>query len=119
VSSLDGNTAALCTLGALMRRRKFIGPLGATALSIPRPGRTQTRADLPLVGLVPYKSEGEFAKVRAAALRKGLQEERGQRRHGRTGREVDHARAGSTAFAEIRGGVEFISSDDSQADLRS
>jgi putative ABC transport system substrate-binding protein len=60
-----------------MRRREFIGLLGATALSIPRPGRAQTGADLPLVGfLMPFKSEAEFTKVRAAALRKGLQEER-------------------------------------------
>jgi putative ABC transport system substrate-binding protein len=60
-----------------MRRREFIGLLGATALSIPRQGHAQTRTGLPLVGfLMPYKSEGEFVKVRAAALRKGLQEER-------------------------------------------
>jgi putative ABC transport system substrate-binding protein len=60
-----------------MRRREFLGLLGATALSIPRPGRAQTGADLPLVGvLAPYQKEGEFAKMRAAALRNGLQEER-------------------------------------------
>lgn len=60
-----------------MRRREFIGLLGATALSIPRPGHAQTRTDLPLVGvLMPYKSDSEYAKTRAAALRKGLQEVR-------------------------------------------
>jgi putative tryptophan/tyrosine transport system substrate-binding protein len=60
-----------------MRRREFIGLLGATALSISRPGHAQKRTDLPLVGfLLPAKSESEIAKARAAALRKGLQEER-------------------------------------------
>jgi putative tryptophan/tyrosine transport system substrate-binding protein len=60
-----------------MRRREFIGLLGATALSIPRPGHAQTRTDLPLVGLLtPYKSDSEYAKARVAALRNGLQEER-------------------------------------------
>jgi putative tryptophan/tyrosine transport system substrate-binding protein len=60
-----------------MQRREFIGLLGATALSIPRPGHAQTRTDLPLVGfMAPYKSDSEYAKTRVAALRKGLQEER-------------------------------------------
>jgi putative ABC transport system substrate-binding protein len=59
-----------------MRRRKFIGLLGATALSIPRPGHAQTKTELPVVGLlVPFKSETDFVKARVAALRKGLQEE--------------------------------------------
>jgi len=60
-----------------MQRREFIGLLGATALSIPRPGHAQTGTDLPLVGfMAPYKSDSEYAKTRVAALRKGLQEER-------------------------------------------
>jgi putative ABC transport system substrate-binding protein len=60
-----------------MRRREFIGLIGVAALSFPRPGHAQTRTDLPLVGfLMPFKSESEFAKARAAELRKGLQEER-------------------------------------------
>lgn len=58
-----------------MQRREFIGLIGAAALGSTR-GYAQTRPDLPVVGLlVPYKSEGEQARVRAAALRTGLQEE--------------------------------------------
>jgi putative tryptophan/tyrosine transport system substrate-binding protein len=59
-----------------MRRREFIGLVGVAALSLPRPGHAQTKTDLPVVGfLLPIKSESEFAKPRADALRKGLQEE--------------------------------------------
>ena len=58
-----------------MRRREFIGLIGATALSFPRPGHAQTKPDMPLVGLLlPQKSDTTFAKDRITALRKGLQE---------------------------------------------
>lgn len=59
-----------------MRRREFIGLIGTAALSFPRPGYAQTKADLPLVGLLSsIKFDTTFAKDRVAALRKGLQEE--------------------------------------------
>jgi putative tryptophan/tyrosine transport system substrate-binding protein len=59
-----------------MRRREFIGLLGATGLSFPGPGYAQTKAELPVVGLLtPLKSDTTAAKDRVAALRKGLQEE--------------------------------------------
>jgi putative ABC transport system substrate-binding protein len=59
-----------------MRRREFIGLLGATALSIPRPGHAQTKTDMPLVGfLVVRRSDTTAAKDQIAALRRGLQEE--------------------------------------------
>ena len=59
-----------------MRRREFIGLIGTAALSFPRPGYAQTKADLPLVGLLSLlKFDTTVAKVRVAALRKGLQEE--------------------------------------------
>ena len=35
-----------------MQRREFIGLIGATALSFPRPGYAQTKTDLPVVGLL-------------------------------------------------------------------
>ena len=55
-----------------MRRRKFIGLIGATALSLPRPGYAQTNTGLPLIAvLMPFK---QFDDYRIAALRKGLQE---------------------------------------------
>jgi putative ABC transport system substrate-binding protein len=55
-----------------MLRREFIGLLGATALSLPRPGYAQTNAGLPLVAvLMPFKQDDDY---RIAALRKGLQE---------------------------------------------
>jgi putative ABC transport system substrate-binding protein len=59
-----------------MHRRDFIGLIGATALSIPRPGYAQTKTDLPLVGfLLVQKLETSVAKDRITVLRKGLQEE--------------------------------------------
>jgi putative tryptophan/tyrosine transport system substrate-binding protein len=59
-----------------MQRRDFLGLIGATALSIPRPGYAQTKTDMPLVGLlVLQKPDTTAAKDRIAALRKGLQEE--------------------------------------------
>jgi ABC-type uncharacterized transport system substrate-binding protein len=58
-----------------MQRREFIGLIGATALSFPRTGYAQTKADLPVVGfLVPPKLDTTAAKERISALRKGLQE---------------------------------------------
>jgi putative ABC transport system substrate-binding protein len=59
-----------------MRRRDFIGLIGATALNFPRPGHAQTKRDLPLVGFLQgLKSDNPIAKDRTTALRKGLQEE--------------------------------------------
>jgi putative ABC transport system substrate-binding protein len=59
-----------------MQRRDFLGLIGATALSIPRPGNAQTKTNMPLVGLlVLHKSDTTGAKDRIAAFRKGLQEE--------------------------------------------
>jgi len=59
-----------------MKRREFIGLLGATALSIPRPGYAQTKTALPLVGLLlPMKSDSSLAQDRVTGVRKGLQEE--------------------------------------------
>ena len=59
-----------------MQRRDFIGLIGATALSIPRPGYTQTQTDMPLVGLlVVQKPDMTAVSERIAALRKGLQDE--------------------------------------------
>lgn len=64
------------TLGALMRRREFVGLLGAAALGFPRPGHSQTRTDLPVVGfLVPARLDTKAARERIDDLRKGLQEE--------------------------------------------
>lgn len=58
-----------------MRRREFIGLMGAGALSGSRLGFAQTRANMPLVGLLmPFKSDADTTKQRVAALRKGLQE---------------------------------------------
>jgi putative ABC transport system substrate-binding protein len=55
-----------------MQRREFIGLLGATALSLPGPGYTQTNAGLPLVAvLMPFKQNDDY---RLAALRQGLKE---------------------------------------------
>ena len=59
-----------------MQRRDFLGLIGATALSIPRPGYAQTKTDMPLVGfLLVQKLETSVAKDRITELRKGLQEE--------------------------------------------
>lgn len=56
-----------------MRRREFIGLIGAAALSLPRPADAQT--GLPVVGfLVPFREDAEFARERIAAVRKGLLE---------------------------------------------
>jgi ABC-type uncharacterized transport system substrate-binding protein len=58
-----------------MRRREFIGLLGAATLSSPRPGIAQTKPDLPLVGvLLPFMEDADFARERVAAIRKGLLE---------------------------------------------
>jgi hypothetical protein len=58
-----------------MQRREFIGLLGATALSLPRPGYAQTNAALPLVAVLkPFKQDDDYTSQRIAALRKGLQE---------------------------------------------
>jgi putative ABC transport system substrate-binding protein len=58
-----------------MRRRQFIGLIGTTALSFPRPGYAQTKTDLPVVGvLLMSKPDTTAAKDRITALRKGLQE---------------------------------------------
>ena len=59
-----------------MQRREFIGLIGATALSFPRPVYAQTKTDMPLVALVlVLRSDTTAAKERINALRKGLQEE--------------------------------------------
>jgi putative ABC transport system substrate-binding protein len=58
-----------------MRRREFMGLIGAAALSFPRSGYAQTKTDLPVVGfLLGQKSDSKIGKDRVAALRKGLQE---------------------------------------------
>jgi putative ABC transport system substrate-binding protein len=58
-----------------MRRREFIGLIGTAALGFPRPGRTQARTELPVVGLLlPQKPDTAVARDRITALRKGLQE---------------------------------------------
>jgi ABC-type uncharacterized transport system substrate-binding protein len=63
-------------LEAGVQRRDFIRLIGATALSIPRPGYTQTQTDMPLVGLlVVQKPDMTAVNERIAALRKGLQDE--------------------------------------------
>src|SRR5205085_1621436 len=59
-----------------MRRREFIGLIGATALGLPRHGHAQTKTDLPVVGLlVPPKLDTKTAKDRISDVRKGLSEE--------------------------------------------
>jgi putative ABC transport system substrate-binding protein len=59
-----------------MRRRDFIALAGASALSIPRRGDAQTKAAMPLVGLLlPFKPDTTIVKDRITAIRKGLQEE--------------------------------------------
>ena len=59
-----------------MQRREFIGLLGATALSIPRPGHAQKKTDMPLVGLLlVLKPDTPIANSRIAAFRNGLREE--------------------------------------------
>ena len=73
---LDSYTVALKALGADMRRREFMGLLGATALNFPRPGYAQTKTEMPLVGvLLVLKPDNPLAKERITALRKGLKEE--------------------------------------------
>ena len=58
-----------------MKRRDFIGLIGAAALSSSRPGYAQTKAGLPVVGLLlPLKSDTMSAKDRITGVRKGLQE---------------------------------------------
>jgi putative ABC transport system substrate-binding protein len=60
----------------MMRRREFIGLAGAAALSFLRTANAQTKAVIPLVGLMlPMKSGTGFAQERIAGIRKGLQEE--------------------------------------------
>jgi putative tryptophan/tyrosine transport system substrate-binding protein len=72
---LQDYNAALWSVGADMRRREFIGLIGAAALSSPRRGYAQTRTGLPVVGfLLPLKSDTTFARDRIAAVRKGLRE---------------------------------------------
>jgi putative tryptophan/tyrosine transport system substrate-binding protein len=57
-----------------MKRREFIGLIGAAALSVPRTGYAETK-DLPVVGLLLLpKPDTTNAKERLTALRKGLQE---------------------------------------------
>jgi putative ABC transport system substrate-binding protein len=61
-----------------MQRREFNGLIGATALSFPKRGYAQIKADMPLVGLVLAQKPDTTipnTKARIAALRKGLQEE--------------------------------------------
>src|ERR1700747_2157923 len=59
-----------------MQRREFIGLIGATALSVARPGYAQTKTDLPLGGfLLAQKPDNPINKNSITALRKGLQEE--------------------------------------------
>jgi putative ABC transport system substrate-binding protein len=59
-----------------MQRREFIGMIGATALSIPRPGFAQKKTEMPLVGLLlVLKPDTTLANDRIAAFRKGLREE--------------------------------------------
>ncbi len=59
-----------------MRRRDFIGLVGATALGLPRPGYSETDTGLPVVGLLmPNKQNAEPTRERIAALRKGFLEE--------------------------------------------
>jgi putative ABC transport system substrate-binding protein len=56
-----------------MRRREFLGLTGTAALSLARPGQAQTKADLPVVGVLIHGRE-ELAKLRLPALRLGLQQ---------------------------------------------
>lgn len=58
-----------------MRRRDFIGVVGAAASNFPRLGYAQTRIDLPLVGvLMPFERDTEATRQRIALVRKGLEE---------------------------------------------
>jgi putative tryptophan/tyrosine transport system substrate-binding protein len=57
-----------------MRRRSFIGLIGAAALNVARPAIAQTKADLPLVGVLLPTAQ-ELANERVAAVRQGLQQE--------------------------------------------
>jgi hypothetical protein len=56
-----------------MRRRDFIGGIGAAALNFPRPGYAQTDTGLPVVGVLLPGPEATN-KDRIVAIRKGLQE---------------------------------------------
>jgi putative tryptophan/tyrosine transport system substrate-binding protein len=56
-----------------MQRRDFLGLIGATALTIPRPGYAQKKTDMPLVGFLLVQNLE--TSLRITALRKGLQEE--------------------------------------------
>ena len=63
-------------LGASMRRREFVGWIGAAALGLARPGAAQTRTDLPVVGLlVPPKLDTRTANERISDVHKGLSDE--------------------------------------------
>lgn len=58
-----------------MQRRELIGLIGSAALAVTRPAIGQTKANLPLVGvLLPFRQDTKIARVRIAAIRKGLQE---------------------------------------------
>jgi putative ABC transport system substrate-binding protein len=57
-----------------MRRREFIGLIGATALGFPRPGFAQTKTELPVVGFL-NPAPPETGRESVAALRSGLQAE--------------------------------------------
>jgi hypothetical protein len=84
-SRLDSYIAAYIyiPLGALMRRREFIGLLGTAALSLSRPGHAQTRTDLPVIGfLLPAKLDTAAAKERISALARAWRKEGSSR--GRT-----------------------------------
>ena len=74
-SRLGSYTAVRRSLGAAMRRRAFIGLLGTAVLSIPRPGYSETRTNLPVVGLLlPPKLDTTRAKERISDVRKGFLE---------------------------------------------
>jgi putative ABC transport system substrate-binding protein len=57
-----------------MQRRSFIGLIGTAALSVARPAIAQTKADLPVVGVLLPTAQ-ELVNERVAALRQGLQQE--------------------------------------------
>ena len=60
--------------GAKMRRREFIGLIGALAFGQSREGFAQSALDLPLVAVLAYFKDGEFMRQRIGALRSGLQD---------------------------------------------
>jgi putative tryptophan/tyrosine transport system substrate-binding protein len=57
-----------------MKRREFIGLIGAVVFGSSRPADAQTVPNLPIVALLAYFKDDDYTRQRIAALRSGLQD---------------------------------------------